>query len=202
MVLLFVGRLQPLKAPDALVRATAHLIDHRPDLREHVQIMICGGPSGSGIGTPESLVQMSEALRIGDRLQLIPPTPAAGLADLYRMADLVAVPSHSESFGLVALEAQACGTPVVASAVGGLVTAVKDGQSGILVAGRDEHSWAVALEKLLTDRELHDRLAAGALSHSRKFSWEITTDNLLSAYTEAKLNFVAKPCSDSKKHIC
>jgi D-inositol-3-phosphate glycosyltransferase len=191
LVLLFVGRLQPLKAPDALLRAAAHLVDHRPDLRERLQIMVCGGPSGTGTGagTPESLVQISEMLRIGDRLKLIPPTPAEALADLYRMADVVAVPSHSESFGLVALEAQACGTPVVASAVGGLVTAVKDGQSGVLVSSREDHAWAVAIEKLLVDRDYHDRLAAGALAHARSFSWDRTTQGLQKAYTEALLNF-------------
>lgn len=189
LVLLFVGRLQPLKAPDALLRAAAHLIDHRPDLRDRLQIMVCGGPSGVGVGSPESLVQISEMLRIGDRVKLIPPTPAEALADLYRMADVVVVPSHSESFGLVALESQACGTPVVASAVGGLVTAVKDGQSGVLVSSRDDHAWAVAIEKLLVDRGYHDRLAAGAITHAQRFSWDRTTQGLKNVYTEALLNF-------------
>jgi D-inositol-3-phosphate glycosyltransferase len=189
LVLLFVGRLQPLKAPDALIRAAAHLVDHRPDLRERLQIMVCGGPSGTGVGTPESLMQISQVLRIGDRLKLIPPTPAEALADLYRMADVVAVPSHSESFGLVALEAQACGTPVVASAVGGLVTAVKDGQSGVLVSSRDDHAWAVAIEKVLTDRKYHAQLTAGAIAHAQRFSWDSTTQGLRNSYTEAVLNF-------------
>ncbi len=198
LVLLFVGRLQPLKAPDALIRAAAHLVDHRPDLRDRLKIMICGGPSGSGIGTPENLLHISKMLNIGDRLELIPPTPATTLADLYRMADLVAVPSHSESFGLVALEAQACGTPVVASAVGGLVTAVKDGQSGILVSSRDEHSWAVALERLLTERDFHDRLAEGAKNHAQKFSWENTTNGLITAYKNAKVRFKSTGSAASK----
>ncbi|MEY3407859.1 MAG: hypothetical protein RL038_920 [Actinomycetota bacterium] len=198
LVMLFVGRLQPLKAPDALIRAAAHLIDHRPDLRDRLKIMICGGPSGSGIGTPENLIAISKMLNIGDRLELIPPTPATALADLYRMADVVAVPSHSESFGLVALEAQACGTPVVAAAVGGLVTAVKDGKSGLLVSNRDDHSWAIALEKILTNIGFHNQLAAGAKAHAQKFSWESTTNGLLTAYTNAIVNFIgAKPQSES-----
>ena len=100
-------------------------------------MVICGGPSGSGLDRPTALIELAASLGVADRVIFLPPQTGDELAALYRAADLVAVPSHSESFGLVALEAQACGTPVVAAAVGGLVTAVRDGVSGVLVDGHD-----------------------------------------------------------------
>jgi len=110
---------------------------------------------------------------------------AADLAALYRAADLVAVPSHNESFGLVALEAQACGTPVVAAAVGGLVTAVRDGVSGVLVQGHDPHDWARVLDRLLAAPGYRAELSAGAVAHAADFSWDRTAEGLLQVYREA-----------------
>src|SRR5690606_12880195 len=107
------------------------------------------------------------------------------LAQVYRAADLVAVPSHNESFGLVALEAQACGTPVVAAAVGGLTVAVQDGRTGVLVSGHDPEDWALAFARLLDDPARLAAMAETAPDHAARFSWEVTVDGLLASYTAA-----------------
>jgi D-inositol-3-phosphate glycosyltransferase len=107
------------------------------------------------------------------------------MPDLYRAADVVAVPSHNESFGLVAVEAQACGTPVVAAAVGGLVTAVRDGVSGVLVDGHEPRRWAAVLDDLIRSPRRLAHLSAGAVAHARGFSWQRTADGLLAVYRDA-----------------
>jgi D-inositol-3-phosphate glycosyltransferase len=108
------------------------------------------------------------------------------VADYYRAADLTLVPSYNESFGLVALESQACGTPVVAAAVGGLPTAVADDVSGVLVDGHEPQHWAKVVADLLRTPSVRDRLSAGARRHAARFSWESTADGLLAAYQEAR----------------
>jgi D-inositol-3-phosphate glycosyltransferase len=119
---------------------------------------------------------------VTDVVRFLPPQPPARLADHYRAADVAVVPSHSESFGLVALEAQACGTPVVAAEVGGLHTAVADGVSGLLVARRDPAEYAAAITRVLGRREL---LGHGARRHAAAFSWDRTADSLVDAYAAA-----------------
>ncbi|MEV0807064.1 D-inositol-3-phosphate glycosyltransferase [Micromonospora sp. NPDC050200] len=184
-VVAFVGRIQPLKAPDVLVRAVAALRERDPALAEELTVVICGGPSGSGLDRPTLLMELAGSLGVADRVRFLPPQTGDDLPALYRAADLVAVPSYNESFGLVALEAQACGTPVVAAAVGGLVTAVQDRISGILVDGHDPVDWAGTLARLLPDRALRVDLARGAARHARDFSWERTVSGLLAVYGEA-----------------
>ena len=143
-VVLFVGRLQPLKAPDVLLRAVARLLEHQPGLRSRLVVPIVGGPSGTGLEHPEALADLAAELRIDDVVRFVPPVPAAEVAVWDAAASLVAVPSYSESFGLVAAEAQAAGTPVVAAAVGGLTTVVADGQSGLLLDTHEPDDWAHA----------------------------------------------------------
>ncbi|WP_328342593.1 D-inositol-3-phosphate glycosyltransferase [Micromonospora sp. NBC_00421] len=184
-VVAFVGRIQPLKAPDVLVRAVAALRERDPDLADEVTVVICGGPSGSGLDRPTSLIELAGSLGVADRVRFLPPRTGDDLPALYRAADLVAVPSHNESFGLVALEAQACGTPVVAAAVGGLVTAVRDQVSGVLVPGHDPTDWARTLARLLPDRAGREALGRGAARHARGFSWDRTVSGLLAVYGEA-----------------
>ncbi|TDC39531.1 D-inositol-3-phosphate glycosyltransferase [Micromonospora sp. 15K316] len=180
----FVGRIQPLKAPDVLVRAAAALRERDPALAEQMTVVICGGPSGSGLDRPAALMELAASLGVADRIHFLPPQTGDDLPALYRAADLVAVPSHNESFGLVALEAQACGTPVLAAAVGGLVTAVRDQVSGVLIDGHDPVDWARALARLLPDRALRRTLARGAERQARRFSWDRTVANLLDVYGE------------------
>jgi D-inositol-3-phosphate glycosyltransferase len=178
-IIAFVGRIQPLKAPDVLISALA-------EMREtDVTVVICGGPSGSGLDRPTALIELAASLGVTDRVCFLPPQTGDDLAALYRSADLVAVPSYNESFGLVALEAQACGTPVVAASVGGLVTAVRNGVSGMLVDGHDPRDWAEALDSLLAAPRLRASLSAGAVAHAAGFSWDRTAEGLLSVYREA-----------------
>nr|WP_232074743.1 D-inositol-3-phosphate glycosyltransferase [Phytohabitans suffuscus] len=184
-VVAFVGRIQPLKAPDVLLRSLAALRDREPETAEQVTVVICGGPSGSGLDQPTALIDLASSLGVTGSVRFLPPQTGEDLPALYRAADLVAVPSHNESFGLVALEAQACGTPVVAAAVGGLVTAVRDGVSGVLVDGHCPVDWAIVLGKLLACPGRREELAAGAVAHARNFSWTRTASGLLAVYREA-----------------
>ena len=145
VVLVFAGRIQPLKGPDVALRAAAALLRLSPALAERLVVVFVGGPSGSEVGAPGRLSALASSLGIAGHVRFEPPCAQRELADWYRAATMVLVPSHSESFGLVALEAQACGTPVVAAAVGGLRTAVRDGFSGVLVDGHDPEAWARVL---------------------------------------------------------
>jgi D-inositol-3-phosphate glycosyltransferase len=190
LVLLFVGRIQPLKAPDVLLHAAARLVADDPVLRDKVRVHVVGAPSGSGLDAPEQLQKLAGDLGIADLVHFFPPQPPDRLAEHYRAADVTVVPSHNESFGLVALEAQACGTPVVAAAVGGLRTAVRDGVSGVLVPGHDPADYAAAVRAVLVRREL---LSAGARRHAARFSWDRTADALVAAYTSAAEEMVAVP---------
>src|SRR4051812_38512930 len=191
-VLLFVGRIQPLKAPDVLVRAVAELLARRPSLRNRLVVAVVGGPSGSGLAQPGSLKALARQLGVADVLRLEPPVPQCELPDWYRAADLTVVPSYSESFGLVAIESQACGTPVVAAAVGGLRTAVDDGRSGLLVDGHDPAQWADVLAGLLGDKARRRALSSGAVAHAARFGWPATATGMLDVY-EAVLRERQKP---------
>ena len=184
-VVAFVGRIQPLKAPDLLLRAAAALRMCDPEIGRRLHLVVCGAPSGSGTAKPRWLPDLAHALGLERQVHFQPPVAREALADVYRAADLTAVPSYNESFGLVALESQACGTPVLAAAVGGLPTAVADGRSGVLVPGHDPSHWADALGALLRDPERRARLAAGARVHAEQFSWDRTVDELLDAYAGA-----------------
>ncbi len=185
-VLLFAGRIQPLKAPDVLLRAVAELLRRTPSLRSRLVVPVVGGPSGSGLEHPESLAQLSRELGLEDVVRFVPPVAQDELARWCAAATLVAVPSYNESFGLVAVEAQATGTPVVAAAVGGLTTVVRDGRSGLLVDGHDPVAWADALRRVVEDDALRVRLEAGALEQARRFSWERTAERVLEVYGRAR----------------
>ena len=180
VLLLYVGRIQPLKAPDVLLSAAARLLERSPELRDRLVVAVVGGPSGSGLTEPAALQRLAGELGLPVRFE--PPCDPQRLRDWYLAADLVAVPSHNESFGLVALEAQACGTPVVATDVGGLRTTVQDGVSGLLVPGHDPSAWASALTRGLS---LRPELSVGAVAHAAAFSWAATADGLLATYRDA-----------------
>jgi len=194
-VLLFVGRIQALKAPDVLVRAAALLRDD-PSLDAPPQVVVLGAPSGTGLAEPDWLGELAASLGLARTVRIVAPVSRETVADYYRAADLTVVPSYNESFGLVALESQACGTPVVAAAVGGLPTAVADGVSGVLVDGHDPEQWAKVLGELLRAPSALAQLAAGARAHAEKFSWQRTVDGLLVAYQEA-VDEIAAPAAES-----
>jgi len=181
-LIVFVGRIQPLKGPDVLLRGAAELLRTHPQLRETLTVAICGGPSGAGLDDPDSLVKLAKDLGITDNVHFVPPVNRADLVTWFQAADLCAVPSYSESFGLVALEAQACGTPVVATRVGGLATTVNDGVSGLLVNGHMPEHWASAFASILTDNERAEFLSCGAISHASNFSWDHTVGQLFDVY--------------------
>ena len=183
LVVLFAGRIQPLKAPDLLVRAAAELARQDPALADRTRFVFCGNPSGSGTEHPTSLAELAATLHVP--VQLLPAQAREPLRRLYAAADVVAVPSHTETFGLVAVEAQACGTPVLAANVGGLAIAVSDGMSGLLVDGHEPADWAAALRRILTERALRARLAAGARAHAETLSWDSTVEGLLRSYGAA-----------------
>ncbi|MFN8170189.1 MAG: glycosyltransferase, partial [Candidatus Nanopelagicales bacterium] len=184
-VLLFVGRIQPLKAPDVLVRAVAAMVAATPSLRDTLQVVVCGGPSGSGLAHPHALEDLAVELGVRDLVRFVPPVDRVRLADWYRAADVCVVPSYSESFGLVAVEAQACGTPVVAARVGGLPTAVADGVSGLLVDGHDPQTWGRALCDVVGDRDRLERWSQAAVGHASRFGWDATADATLEVYRDA-----------------
>ena len=185
VVLLFAGRIQPLKAPDVLLRAVAVLLEQDPALRSRLVVPVVGGPSGSGLEHPESLAQLADELGLDDVVRFVPPVAQRELATWCSAATLVAVPSYNESFGLVAAEAQATGTPVVAAAVGGLTTVVADGRSGVLVDSHEPRDWAAAIGSVVRDEVLHARLSAGAVEQARGFAWERTAARTLEVYQRA-----------------
>ena len=194
-VLLFVGRLQQHKAPDMLLRVGAELIARQPARRDRLVLAVLGGPSGrTSTGHPHELHDLAVELGVSDNVRFVPPVDRPTLAEWYRAADLVIVPSHSESFGLVAIEAQACGTPVVAAHVGGLPTAV--GDAGVLVRGRDLRDWTDAVEQLLDDPSARAELANRAVAHAAAYGWAATTDRLIEVYEHAMSQaFAGMPAS-------
>jgi D-inositol-3-phosphate glycosyltransferase len=184
-LLLFVGRLQPHKGPDVAVRTLAEAVARDPGGTADVVLAIVGGPSGTGHGAEMArLMDLASALGVGDRVMLFPPQPQARLADFYAAAEVVLVPSRSESFGLVALEAQACGTPVVAAAVGGLRYVVDDGITGYLVEGHDAGDHAERVLALLRDDRDAARKGRAGVEHSLRFSWDVTAGEILGVYRE------------------
>ncbi len=181
-VITFVGRIQPHKGPEVLVRALSEMLAHSPQLRPKLALVIIGGASGAGAAEPERLKGLAKFLGVEEVIHFMPPIERNELPDWYRASDLVCVPSYSESFGLVALEAQACGTPVIATAVGGLRSAVADGISGSLVDGHDPRAWAAVIARLLADPARRVALSFGAITHASNFGWESTARRTLDVY--------------------
>lgn len=177
-MMLFVGRLQPLKGPDVAVRALAHVREQVPD----AHLAIVGGASGAGVGVmgPQQLVEIAEQEGVADAVTCLPAMPQARLAALYRRADVVVVPSRSEAFGLVALEAQASATPVVAARVGGLEYVVGDG--GRLVDGHDPAAWARAVVRYLSDPQLAAATGVDGRAWALTSSWDATVTRLERVY--------------------
>ena len=191
-LVVFVGRLQAFKGTDIAVDAMGHLKRMVPD----AQLAIVGGDSPRGNRGERVRLRLA-ALRLGvsDRLRFMEPVGHDDLPELYRAADVVVVPSASESFGLVALEASACGTPVVATAVGGLRLIVRDGESGYLVERRDPKSFAAALSRVLADPGAQHRLGSNAVRLAHRFPWTRTADGILDAFASVTA------CPDIKRAL-
>ncbi|HJR97487.1 MAG TPA: D-inositol-3-phosphate glycosyltransferase [Actinomycetota bacterium] len=182
---LYVGRLQPHKGPDIAIRTLAEAVASDPGVAGELVLAIVGGPSGPEKGAEVArLLELAAALGVSERVMLFPPQPQSKLVDFYIAADVVLVPSRSESFGLVALEAQACGTPVIASAVGGLPYVVVDGRSGFLVDGHDPADHADRLLQILREPRLQSALGEQGARQALRFTWEATTDEMVSVYDE------------------
>ena len=176
-VLLFVGRIQPLKGLDVAVGALAAL--RRPDVR----LVVVGGASGTdGAAEVERIDKLASELGVADQVRMVEPVPHHLLSTYYRAADVVLVPSRSESFGLVALEAAACGTPVVAAAVGGLRTLVEHGRTGFLVGGRDPSVFASYAEQVLESPALASELSRQAAARAAGFTWSTAAGRLRRVY--------------------
>lgn len=177
-IVLFVGRIQPLKGVDVAVRTLAAL-GHRPLL------VVVGGPSGAdGNRELRAVRSLVSELGLDPQVRFVPPQPHEGLANYYRAADVCVVPSRSESFGLVALEAAACGTPVVAASVGGLRSLVADGRTGFLVEGRDPAAFAARVSELLDDPQLASQLGAAASDRAKRYCWSTTAARLRRLYSD------------------
>ena len=178
-VLLFVGRIQPLKGLDVAVTALAALP------HQDAVLVAVGGPSGpSGEAELARVHELARQLGVEDRVRYVPPQPHHLLSTYYRAADVCVVPSRSESFGLVALEAAACGTPVVAAAVGGLATIVEDGTTGLLIEGRDPAAFADAIAGLLADPARARAMGAAGAARARGYTWSTAAARLRRVYAD------------------
>ena len=179
-VVLFVGRIQPLKGVDVAVDAFDEIRRVLPDAR----LLMVGGPSGSqGSAELNRIRRRIDEYGIGDSVSMRPAQPHDQIPKFYQAADVLVVPSRSESFGLVAAEAQATGLPVVAADVGGLRHVVLNGESGILVEGWDPTDYAKAILGILQSPSTLERLSLGAVDSARRFSWQLTGDRLLELYS-------------------
>ncbi|MBW3668403.1 MAG: glycosyltransferase [Actinobacteria bacterium] len=177
-MLLFVGRIQPLKGLDVAVRTLAQA---RPD----AFLVVVGGPSGpQGQAEIDRIHALADHLGVGHRVRWLPPQPHELLSTFYRAAEVCLVPSRSESFGLVALEAAACGTPVVAAAVGGLRTLVEDGRTGFLVEGRNPEDYAACVNRLLDAPLLAAEMGTAAAERARGYTWSVAAARLRRLYGE------------------
>ena len=178
-VLLFVGRIQPLKGVDVAVRALAEL--RRPD----ALLIVVGGASGlEGNAEVGRVMTLIDELGVRDQVRFVEPQPHHILSTYYRAADVVVVPSRSESFGLVALEAAACGIPVVASAVGGLLTLVDEGLTGYLISGRDPSHFAARIRTILDDPTLAAAMSIRAADRARRYTWGFAAARLRRVYAD------------------
>jgi D-inositol-3-phosphate glycosyltransferase len=181
-LIVFAGRIQPLKAPDIVLEASARLHAHGIDHR----VAIIGGASGPGTNNPQELQRLATRLGIAHAVEFVPTQSQRQLASWYSRASVVCVPSFNESFGLVALEAQACGTPVVAARVGGLSTAVIDGRTGTLVDSHRPDDFAAALKPYVSDVRLRELASARAARHAARFGWESTAARTVASYDAAR----------------
>lgn len=186
--LLFVGRLEPIKGLDTLLRAMAILKGRKASRSGSAGLIIIGGENGKALqqGIERDIRLEVKALGIEDMVFLMGPRPQAELPSFYCASEACILPSRYESFGMVALEAMACGIPVIASRVGGLSFAVREGETGFLIPEGDAHALAEAIERLLRDRRMAKRLGSQASCWARGFGWDSVVDSILMLYSELR----------------
>ncbi len=186
-LILFVGRIEQIKGIDVLLRALGLLFFRRPDLRTDVCLLVIGGALDPNDDAPETekiqeLRRLVHQHRMEANVSFVGSLDQPTLALYYAAADVCAVPSLTESFGLVALEAMACGTPVVGTRVGGLQTLIEDGQSGLLVPAGDYQALAEAIAEVLTDQRLRMHLAHGARDRAEHYTWQSVGQQIAELY--------------------
>lgn len=182
-MLVFVGRIQPLKGPDVAVRAV-HLVTQTVAGRNAVLYIIGGSSGAEGDAEVASLKGLVEELGLSSQVVFVPPQPHHILSSYYRAADVVVVPSRSESFGLVALEAAACGIPVVASAVGGLLSLVDHDVTGVLVPDRRPEHFAAAIGEILSDPVRAEAMSRAAAERASHYTWGFAAARLRRMYID------------------
>jgi len=196
-MVLFVGRIDPIKGIDTLLRA----IELLPGLGTDAMAVLVGGDldaAGHPDGPLARIAADAETAGIRDRIHLIGSVPHHELPMLYRAADVVAVPSRYESFGLTAVEAMACGTPVVASRAGGLRFSVDEGEAGLLVPHSDPAALAAGLHQILSDVDLRRRLSEGAIAAASRFAWPTVASSILHMYERLAEGYRADLCCDDE----
>lgn len=193
-VVAFVGRLQDFKGPHVLLRAMGEVV-RRGRVDGPLRVIICGGASGAG-SSVERYREIANEEGLRHITRFLGPRPPEELVSIYQAADIVAVPSYNESFGLVAVEAQATGTPVVAAKVGGLPLAVVDGETGLLVDGHEPEAWADALEQMLVDDPTRIQMGETAVEHAGRFSWASSAKKLAEVYARTLDGYV--PCGAAR----
>jgi D-inositol-3-phosphate glycosyltransferase len=186
-MVLFVGRIQPIKGIDLLIRAMALLHQRNPALRGETSLVIIGGHGDPS--TDEELRRLDQLradLGVSDLVTFLGSRDQDTLVDYYNAATTVVVPSHYESFGMVALEAMACGTSVIATDVGGLSLNVSDGYNGYLVASGDVEALSYKIGLLITQDQLRRQLGFQARQWAERFDWRIIADETLSVYADVQ----------------
>jgi len=184
-LLLFVGRIEPLKGVDTILHALAILRDQQPQALEKLCFLVIGGDL-KDTHDPEmiKLRQLTSDLRLDEQVCFLGAKEQALLPSYYASADAVLVPSDYESFGMVALEAMACGTPVIASEVGGLAYLVKDGETGYLVPVRDAGVLASRIGFLINDPQRSEQMGRRAAEHAKTYAWSSIAERLLTLFAD------------------
>jgi D-inositol-3-phosphate glycosyltransferase len=199
-VILFVGRIEPLKGIDNLLKAIALIAPEMPCWQDELSVIIIGGAPGAGIEQVNAelarLEQLRAELGIEDLVTFMGAQDQDTLVYYYSAAEVVVMPSHYESFGMVALEAMACGTPVVASKVGGLAFSVQDGQTGFLVPDGDAEALAVRIRQLLKDRDLRQKLGLQAAHWAGRYGWPTVANQIVDLYQKIQ------PVAELKAQVC
>jgi D-inositol-3-phosphate glycosyltransferase len=185
-MVLFVGRIEPLKGLETLIRAMARMMEHDPSLRPNFCVCIIGGDAEPENMNAEMrrLDRLRESLGVGDVITFLGSRDQTVLPYYYSAAEMIAVPSHYESFGMVALEAMACGTPVIASDVGGLSFIVRNGETGFLIPDQDVDAWADTMQRLLHDPGLRAELGRRGSQVAQQYAWPRITDRIVELYRD------------------